>query len=156
MHCRMFCSIPGLSPLVTIAPLPPVRGDQKRLQNCHMYSGGCSRLPQNNSHSCLKAALLCQLLWFKGLSPGGPNLNDPGVFGFTDLYFFLVLYYLVHNFCKLWKFTQFHKIQPGHIQDPAKRLRRAGFQIQSCSPWGKALAGIRSACAPCFRNLCSN
>lgn len=61
--------------------------------------------------------------------------------------FFLVLYYLVHNFCKLWKFTQFHKIQPGHIEDPAKRLGRAGFQIQSCSPWGKALVGIRSACA---------
>lgn len=55
--------------------------------------------------------------------------------------------YLVHNFCKLWKFTQLYKIQPGHIQDPAKWLGRAGFQIQSCSPWGKALVGIRSACA---------
>lgn len=67
------------------------------------------------------------------------------MFRCTDLYFFPVLYYLVHNFCKLWKFTQLHKVQPGHIEDPAKWFGRAGFQIQGCSSWGKAAAGIRSA-----------
>lgn len=71
----------------------------------------------------------------------------PGTFGFTDVHFHPALCYLVHNLCKLWKFAQLHKIQPGHIKDPAERLGRAGFQIQSCSPWGRASVEIRSACA---------
>lgn len=70
------------------------------------------------------------------------------MFGFTHLYFYPALCYLVHNFCKLREFTQLYEIQPGHIEDPAKRFGRAGFQIQSCAPCGKAsISGIRSDCA---------
>ena len=38
--------------------------------------------------------------------------------------------YLIKDIWKLSKFAEFHQIQPGHVQDPFRWLRRTSFKIQ--------------------------